>query len=462
MAEPEVMEPAVAEPEVMEPAVAEPEVAEPVMTAPVMTGPEVSEPEESRPAVTGRGNLSVETWVERFGGPDGPERYHRYTLGTLAFFAAAEAGLWAFWIKTSDAGTLGSAVVAAVGAVHVGAQLLLSRAALRRYLGAGPRPVGLVALYVAATAAMAAVGCALLVTGRIGARDLVSYLIWLMMFYAGPPMLALPRRAGVAVVGAVPVATLGVAVASGLSGDPLALTVGGVLLMVPFMATAMRVTGWSVRLIEELAKARATQARLAVAEERLRFGRDLHDVLGRNLAVVALKSELAVQLARRGREEAVAQMEEVQHIAQESQREIRAVVRGYRTADLLAELAGARSVLEAAGIDCRIENGPAARLPAQTQAALGWVVREGTTNMLRHAQGASRCEVSVRATISGWVALVMENDGADTAPRTGTGTGSGLPGLRERLAEVDGTLTTERRSDGSFRLTARIPWKTPE
>ncbi|WP_308295325.1 histidine kinase [Streptomyces sp. PSAA01] len=255
-------------------------------------------------------------------------------------------------------------------------------------------------------------------------------------------------------------ATLGAAVASGLSGDPLALTVGGVLLMVPFMATAMRVTGWSVRLIEELAKARATQARPAVAEERLRFGRDLHDVLGRNLAVVALKSELAVQLARRGREEAVAQMEEVQHIAQESQREIRAVVRGYRTADLLAELAGARSVLEAAGIDCRIENGPAARLPAQTQAALGWVVREGTTNVLRHAQGVSRCEVSVRATISGWVALVMENDGADTAPRTGPG--SGLPGLRERLAEVDGTLTTERRSDGSFRLTARIPWETPE
>nr|WTB09993.1 sensor histidine kinase [Streptomyces antimycoticus] len=444
-----------AEPEVMEPV-----VAEPVMTGPEAAGAEVPEPEASRPAVTGPGSMSVETWVERLGGPDGPERYRRYTLGTLAFFAAAEAALWAFWIKTSDAGTLASALVATVGATHVGVQLLLSRAALRRYLGAGPRPVGLVALYVAVTVAMAAVGCALLAAGRIGERDLASYLIWLMMFYAGPPMLALPRRAGVVLVGAVPTAALGAAVASGLSGELLGLAVGGFLLMVPFMATAMRVTGWSVRLIEELAKARATQARLAVAEERLRFGRDLHDVLGRNLAVVALKSELAVQLARRGREEAVAQMEEVQHIAQESQREIRAVVRGYRTADLLAELAGARSVLEAAGIDCRIENGPAARLPVPTQAALGWVVREGTTNMLRHAQGASRCEVSVRATVSGWVALVMENDGAGTAPRHGTG--SGLPGLRERLAEVDGTLTTERRPGGIFRLTARIPWETAE
>ncbi|MGA6157578.1 sensor histidine kinase [Stenotrophomonas sp. NPDC087984] len=449
-----------AEPEVMEPEVAEPEVAEPVMTGPKATGPKATGPKVTWPEAMGPGSMSVATWVERLGGPDGPERYRRYTLGTLAAFVVVEAALWAFWVKTSDVGTLGSALVAAVGAAHVGVHLPLSRAALRGYLGAGPRPVGLIVLYVAATVAMVALGCALLATGRVAGRDLVTYLIWLMMFYAGPPMLALPTRAGVVLVAAVPVAALGAAVASGLSGELLAFAVGGILFMVPFMATGMRVTGWSVRLIEELARARATQARLAVAEERLRFGRDLHDVLGRNLAVVALKSELAVQLARRGREEAVAQMEEVQHIAQESQREIRAVVRGYRTADLLAELAGARSVLEAAGIDCRIENGPAARLPADTQAALGWVVREGTTNMLRHAQGASRCEVTVRATVSGRVALVMENDGADTSPRPGTG--SGLPGLRERLAEVDGTLTTERRPGGIFRLTARIPWEPAE
>ncbi|MCQ8188125.1 sensor histidine kinase [Streptomyces rugosispiralis] len=404
--------------------------------------------------------MSVDVWVERFGGPDGPERYRRYTLATVVFLAATEAALWAFWIATTEAGTLGLALVAGVGTVHVAVQARLSRAALLHYLGAGPRPVWLVALYAAVTVAMAALGCALLATGRIHGGNLAAYLVWLLMYYAGPPMLALPRRAGAMVVGAVPVVALGAAAASGLSGGSLALVIGAGLLMVPFMAIALRVSGWSVRLIEELARARATQARLAVAEERLRFGRDLHDVLGRNLAVVALKSELAVELARRGREEAVAQMEEVQRIAQESQREIRAVVRGYRTADLHAELAGARSVLEAAGIDCRIENGPAARLPARTQVALGWVVREGTTNVLRHAQGASRCEVSVRTTISGSVALLMENDGADPDPRPGTG--SGLPGLRERLAEVDGALSTERHPDGTFRLTATIPWETAE
>ncbi|MGP3969549.1 sensor histidine kinase [Streptomyces sp. 6N223] len=398
----------------------------------------------------------METWVERFGGSDGPERYRRYTLSTIIFVAATEAALWALWITISDAGTLPSALVAALGAVHVGVQGLLSRAALRHYLGAGPRPVRLVALYAAATVAVAALGCVLLVAGRMGDRDLVPYVIWLLMFYAGPPMLALPLRDGAVVVGAVSVAVLGAAAASGLSGEGLAVAVGATLLMVPFMATTMRVSGWSVRLIEELAKARATQARLAVAEERLRFGRDLHDVLGRNLAVVALKSELAVQLARRGSDNAEEQMLEVQRIAQESQREIRAVVRGYRTADLHSELAGARSVLEAAGIDCRIENGPAARLPEETQTALGWVVREGTTNILRHAQGASRCEVSVRARVSGSVELVMENDGAKNASQAD---GSGLPGLRERLAGLDGTLSAERREEGVFRLRAEIPWK---
>src|SRR5690606_41188111 len=124
------------------------------------------------------------------------------------------------------------------------------------------------------------------------------------------------------------------------------------------------------------------------------FGRDLHDVLGRNLAVIALKSELAVQLARRGRPEAVEQTIEVQRIAQESQREVREVVRGYCEADLDAELAGARGVLTAAGIDCEVSN-PVTGLPDAVQSALGWVVREATTNVLRHGN-AQRRTVSVR------------------------------------------------------------------
>ncbi|MFJ8883661.1 sensor histidine kinase [Streptomyces sp. NPDC102402] len=403
--------------------------------------------------------MSVEDWVERLGGPDGPSQYRRYAVSSVGFLSVSEIGLWTVWSVRSDAAAPVLATVAVLGVVHAGVQLLLWRAALHHYLAVGSRPYLLVVAYTALTAAMAALGCVLLSSGRIQDGDLTAYLVWLLMFYAGPPALALRLGAGAALVGAVSVASVAGSVVAGLTGGNLGLLIGATVVMVPFMATASMASGWGVRLVEELAAARETQARLAVAEERLRFGRDLHDVLGRNLAVVALKSELAAQLARRGRPEAVEHMEEVQRIARESQREIRSVVRGYRTADLHTELAGARSVLEAAGIDCRIEYGPAARLPSDVQSALGWVVREGTTNVLRHAQGASNCTLSLRTAGPAEALLVMENDGAPEEP---PGAGTGLSGLKERLAGLGGTLNTEQHPGGHFRLTARVPWEDGE
>ncbi|WP_070321253.1 histidine kinase [Streptomyces alboniger] len=221
-----------------------------------------------------------------------------------------------------------------------------------------------------------------------------------------------------------------------------------------------RCGAWTLSVMWEADRAREVEARLAVAEERLRFGRDLHDVMGRNLAVIALKSELAVQLARRGRPEAVDQMVEVQRIAQESQREVREVVRGYREADLGVELLGAQGVLEAAGIGCRV-TGSTAGLPVPVQSALGWVVREAATNVLRHGD-ATRCDISLTVA-EGRTTLTVENDGAPDVPPPGTGRepsapggGSGLAGLRERLAEVGGSLDFTC-TQGRFRLTAEVP-----
>ncbi|MEV0263050.1 histidine kinase [Streptomyces sp. NPDC050617] len=248
-----------------------------------------------------------------------------------------------------------------------------------------------------------------------------------------------------------------------------------------WVASVVRCSGWHLSVVWETEAARETQARLAVAEERLRFGRDMHDVMGRNLAVIALKSELAVQLARRGSPAALDEMTEVQRIARESQREVRDVVRGYREADLHTELAGARSVLAAAGIDCRVDMdavgtaagarttaqygtgaGGGGALPEAVQSALGWVVREGTTNVLRHAE-ALHCAVRVSVTAGsgagadgGVAVLVMDNDGVVAGAASGGG-GSGLNGLRERLADLDGTVVAEHRAGGSFRLTARVP-----
>nr|WP_240509889.1 sensor histidine kinase [Streptomyces malaysiense] len=237
------------------------------------------------------------------------------------------------------------------------------------------------------------------------------------------------------------------------SGLGVLATVLAAAFATAFTLMAARCGAWTLSVLWEAERGREIQARLAVAEERLRFGRDLHDVLGRNLSVISLKSELAVQLARRGRPEAVEQMIEVQRIAQESQREVRAVVRGYREADLGAELAGAQGVLEAAGIDCEVHAEPAG-LPAEVQSALGWVVREATTNVLRHGD-ARRCAVGL-AVREGSVVLTVQNDGVRAAA-TSAGRGSGLAGLRERLAAVGGTLTAGAADGDRFRLVAEVP-----
>ncbi len=238
---------------------------------------------------------------------------------------------------------------------------------------------------------------------------------------------------------------------------PATLTVAAVVLFGGGFVAFTSV--FSVRLLNavyELDEARETRTRLAVAEERLRFGRDLHDVMGRNLAVIALKSELAVQLAQRERPEAVAQMVEVQRLAHEAQREVREVVRGYREADLSSELAGAKGVLDAAGIDCTV-TGPTIGLPAQVQSALGWVVREAATNVLRHGN-ARWCAVGIRV-LKGRTVLTVENDGVPE--NGGSGQGSGLVGLRERLAEIGGSLRAGPAGDGRFLLTAEVPLPSP-
>ncbi|MGY0059686.1 sensor histidine kinase [Streptomyces sp. LZ34] len=261
-------------------------------------------------------------------------------------------------------------------------------------------------------------------------------------------------------------ALFGATAALGVDSFMSVASVAAVFLMASLSLFSVRSSTWVLVVMWELDASREVQARLAVAEERLRFGRDLHDVMGRNLAVIALKSELAVHLARRGRPEAAEQMVEVQRIAQESQREIRDVVRGYREADLQVELAGARSVLRAARVDCRVDyripdEGEGAELPAAVRSALGWVVREGTTNVLRHAE-AARCTVRVRmgraADGARTAVLVMENDGVSEAgPRVSGTSGNGLKGLRERLVPLGGTLWSGPGEGGTYRLRAELP-----
>ncbi|MGP4048713.1 sensor histidine kinase [Streptomyces sp. 2A115] len=307
-----------------------------------------------------------------------------------------------------------------------------------------------------------------------------------MVFGAGTLALGVRnRRRVLAVVGGFAAGTGVVAFLLGIPGTAALAWALVVLIAGGFLSLTSIFSVWLLNAVYALDAARETRTRLAVAEERLRFGRDLHDVMGRNLAVIALKSELAVQLARRERPEAVEQMIEVQRIARESQNEVREVVRGYREADLGAELAGAQGVLTAAGVDCTV-TGSAAGLPVAVQSALGWVVREATTNVLRHGN-AERVSVSL-GVAGARVVLTVENDGAEKARVENDGVendgvekagvaspggsgrlagdsggrgGSGLAGLRERLSAVDGTLETGPVGGGVFRVVAEVPLLSP-
>ena len=135
-----------------------------------------------------------------------------------------------------------------------------------------------------------------------------------------------------------------------------------------------------------LVAARHELARLAVAEERSRIARDLHDTLGHSLSVIALKSELAGRLVDDDPARAKAEMADVERVARESLTAVRETIGGYPPAEPRAELAGARSALAAAGIDGRVEPAPEG-IPATVDAVLGWAVREGVTNIVRHAPG---------------------------------------------------------------------------
>jgi two-component system sensor histidine kinase DesK len=221
-------------------------------------------------------------------------------------------------------------------------------------------------------------------------------------------------------------------------------------------ALTFRLSIWVLDLVHEMERTRGVQSQLAVAEERLRFSRDLHDVMGRNLSAIAVKSQLAGELVRRGRSEAADEVADVRRLAEESLREVREVVRGQRSADLAGELAGARSVLRAAGVACTVDGEDGgARLSREAQTAFGWVAREAVTNVLRHSNAAS-CTITLRLT-GGKAELQVVNDGvSDDVAGESSAPGSGLTGLGERLAGAGGRLET-RRDGSSFVLTASLP-----
>ncbi|WP_394818360.1 sensor histidine kinase [Streptomyces griseus] len=393
--------------------------------------------------------------------------YTRVTLYSITWFFAVSWGLLPLG-DALDNGSVAVALAAAFLVANITQSVLSNRnlsAAFDHYRGAGPFPPGRLRLPVALQVVMTGVLVALAAVNGVKDQGLVLLVLDLPVAFAIPYVLLVPvrRYLGLGAVYAALVVALLAAV--GVPGASLIGAASSLVVVTLLVLVSTRPSIWSLSVMWQAEEARDMQARLAVAEERLRFGRDMHDVLGRNLSVIALKSELAVELAQRGNAAAVDQMVEVQRIARASQQEVRDVVRGYREADLPTELMGARGVLQAAGITVTVEgaDGPAGiGAPAAVQAALGWVVRETATNVLRHGD-PRHCWIRLARTRDA-VVLEVENDGAGATDPLGgpdDGGGSGLAGLRERLGALGGTLSAGPAGEDLFRVTATVPLTAP-
>ncbi|CAM3456886.1 sensor histidine kinase [Occultella aeris] len=399
------------------------------------------------PRTTGATGLAG--W-SRASDPQRFETYNRWTLYViLAFEPFLALGLLTGATEYTSAGALAFALVSVV---HCATAIVATRATLEVYLGRAMSARRELWFLTVATIVAVVVAFA----WAAGARDPDPIVIGNVAAVA--PVVAILALSPLLTTGKLMLATLAAPVIAGLAalvggGNPVQATVPVITtaLIAAGAALSFRISVWMIGVVWEQEQRRAVDARLAVAEERLRFSRDLHDVFGRTLSTVAVKSELAAELARRGDDRAPDQMLEVRQLAQDALREVRAVVEGYRAADLSTELAGAREILRSAGVDVLVA-GEDADLPAQAQEALAWVVREAVTNVVRHAD-ANRCVIELRAG-AGAATLSIGNDGARTAAAARTG--SGLNGLRERLATVGGTLDVHR--DGAeFTLTAAVP-----
>jgi two-component system sensor histidine kinase DesK len=205
-----------------------------------------------------------------------------------------------------------------------------------------------------------------------------------------------------------------------------------------------------VCVVDELYDARAQLAQVAVDRERLRISRDLHDLLGSSLSAVSLKGDLALRLLSSDPQAARLEIASLTQLARNALRDVRGVTRGQPKASYQAEIQGAAALLAAAGISAHIDaNLP--KLSPPVDNVLGWAVREGVTNILRHSE-AGTCSITARRQ-AGRIRLDIVNDGA--APPMGEGTG--LAGLTERARALSGSASAHHTPDGRFRLSVEVP-----
>jgi two-component system, NarL family, sensor histidine kinase DesK len=285
-----------------------------------------------------------------------------------------------------------------------------------------------------------------LLVGGVAAREPANESWWMAQNVVVAAGVALPSPLALWAIGVVTGLTgLGTWY---LTGRPVPVT----LILLVFGASAIAVRQLTIN-VAQLRAARDELARAAVDQERLRFARDLHDLLGHTLSLVVLKSELAGRLIATSPERAAAEIHDVEQSARDALRQVRTAVAGYRQRVLARELDAALEILGAAGIEGVVEDalrqGSGQPLPPALDRLFAWAVREGVTNVVRHS-GARRCEIRLSRQSNRVELSVTDNGNGGQLHHTHQG--SGLTGLAERAREHAASMSAGRLPDGGFRL----------
>lgn len=304
----------------------------------------------------------------------------------------------------------------------------------------------------------------------LGVQAVLTYLPFLLYglnwgSMAGPlaasVLLMLPHRAGWTLFGVIVATTLAISMVTTDNEFMIAYFTGSTVLAAIVIWGMTRLA----ELVSEVHASRRQVARMAVTQERLRFSRDLHDLLGYSLSSITLKSELTYRLIATRPNRAREEVGEVLKISRRALADARLVAHGYREMSLVEEGDSAAEILAAADIeaDLRLDCG---QLHPMVDTVMATVLREGVTNILRHSK-AQHCTVTAKVD-GGTVELTLVNDGVDRRPSAVPRSGrhadersTGLQNLRERLTAVKGELTAEVREDGRYRLTATAPLVPP-
>lgn len=316
-------------------------------------------------------------------------------------------------------------------------QLLLSAAALGLFLTVYFRSFHLTGKALAGSVGlMAVIGVGLAPVGG-GWSGLAVY----------PAMQAARLRPQRAAIGAIFLCLLAFLVAGVVSRQPLVWWLPSLIMPALIGGASLSREAFYDRTRALLATQEEVR-RLAGLVERERMARDVHDVIGRTLTLVALKADLVERLAVRDGEAASKEARSIGEQARAGFAELRAALDGYAGGSLSGEITASVAALEVARVQVEIRGDPTA-IPPDAGAILAMTLREAVTNIIRHAN-ANRCVIELTCQVDRSTLTVVDDGSGTTIAE-----GKGLTGMRLRLAAAGGALVI--RQDSGLTLVASVP-----